>query len=149
MLGRGLVKTIVAKLVAGAVAAGCALVAVVALGVTIYHLLLMVFIPAAAGAITAGLFLIAAAGVALRFLGKAQGDSEPHEDDDLDDADDDGGLLSRAVHLAAARPVLGGAAALATAFLFLRNPALATLAAALFGETERQRKRRKREERRR
>ncbi|WP_122466896.1 hypothetical protein [Brevundimonas sp.] len=146
MIGQGVLSGLIKKVVAGAVAAGCALVAVFALGATIYHLLLLVFVPAGAGAITAALFAAAAAAVSFRFFGKSGAEAR-QDDDDAELEEEDDGLLGRAVHLVAARPMLGGAAALATAFLFLRNPALATLAAGLFGETERQRKRRRRRDR--
>lgn len=143
MLGGKVLSGLISKVVAGAVAAGCALVAVFALGAAVYHLLLLVFVPAGAGAVTAALFAAAAAAVSFRFFGKSGSSSRDDEEED-EFEDHDGGLLGRAAHLVAARPVLGGAAALATAFLFLRNPALATLAAGLFGETERRRKRERR-----
>ena len=47
----------------------------------------------------------------------------------------------RAVHLFQDRPLLGVAAALAGGFIFLRNPALATMVAAAFTEKSRQRRR--------
>lgn len=124
MLGRGLVN----RLVATAVAAGAAFVAMVALGATVYYALALVAPPLGAAAITAALFLTLAVVVALVFLKKAQGDA------DEDAADHDDGLAVRALTLFRNRPILATTAALAGGWIFLRNPALATMVAAAFTE---------------
>ncbi len=129
MVGRKLIGRLAA---AGAVA-GFAFVAVVALGATVYALLSMVLVPAGAAALTA-LIAAAAAGLcAWIAAGKALGDSEPEEPV---------GLGQRAVELFRQRPILGAAAALAGGWIFLRNPALATMVAAAFTETSHPRRRR-------
>lgn len=129
MVGR---KLIVRLAAAGAVA-GFALVAVVALGAMIHALLSMVLVPAGAAAVTA-LIAAAAAGLcAWIAAGKALDDSEPEEPV---------GLGQRAVDLFRQRPILGAAAALAGGWIFLRNPALATMVAAAFTETSHPRRRR-------
>lgn len=129
MVGRKLIGRLAA---AGAVA-GFAFVAVVALGATLYALLSMVLVPAGAAALTA-LIAAAAAGLcAWIAAGKALGDSEPEEPV---------GLGQRAVELFRQRPILGAAAALAGGWIFLRNPALATMVAAAFTETSHPRRRR-------
>src|SRR5690606_27126854 len=129
MVGRKLIGRLAA---AGAVA-GFAFVAVVALGATLYALLSMVLVPAGAAALTA-LIAAAAAGLcAWIAAGKALGASEPEEPV---------GLGQRAVELFRQRPILGAAAALAGGWIFLRNPALATMVAAAFTETSHPRRRR-------
>lgn len=125
MLGRGLVN----RLVATAVAAGAAFVAVVALGATVYYALALALPPLGAAAITAALFLMLAVVVALVFLKKAHGDAAEDADDH-----DDGGLAVRALTLFRNRPILATTAALAGGWIFLRNPALATMVAAAFTE---------------
>ena len=123
MFGKGLVK----KAVATSVAAAAAFVAVVALGATIYYALQLVLPALGAAAITAALFAIVAGAVAAAFLGRIA--------DDEDEADDEPeGLGQRAFTLFRQRPILGAAAALAGGFIFLRNPALATMVAAAFTE---------------
>jgi len=108
----------------------------VAVGATVYYLLLLVVIPVIAAALTALLFALIAAIVALVFVRRARGD-----DDDEEDAEPEG-LGARALHLFQQRPVLGAVAALAGGFIFLRNPALATMVAAAFTEKSRVRRRR-------
>ena len=126
MIGKGLVK----KLTAAFVVAASAFVAVVALGATLFYALALVLPPLGAAAITAGFFALIAVIVALVFL-NASGAS--HDDED-DYADDDLGLGQRAFALFRSRPILGTVAALAGGFIFLRNPALATMVAAAFTE---------------
>jgi len=132
MIGRGLINRAVATFVA----AGAAFVAMVALGATVYYLLLLVVIPVVAAAITALLFALIAAIVALVFVRRARGDHEDEEDEEPE------GLGARALHLFQQRPILGAAAALAGGFIFLRNPALATMVAAAFTEKSKVRRRR-------
>ncbi len=132
MIGRGLVN----RLVASFVAAGAAFVAVVALGATVYYALSLVLLPLGAAAITAGLFAGLAAVVAVLYLRKGEGD---HDEDDDHEPE---GLGGRAYALFRSRPVLGTVAALAGGWIFLRNPALATMVAAAFTEKSRPRYRR-------
>ncbi|RZJ17327.1 MAG: hypothetical protein EON91_09730 [Brevundimonas sp.] len=133
MLGRGLVN----RLVAMAVAAGAAFVAVVALGATLYYALALVLTPLGAAAMTAALFVVLALVVCFVFLKRADG-----EDDEDEDHMGDGGLTTRALMLFRNRPILATTAALAGGWIFLRNPALATMVAAAFTEKSPSRKRR-------
>ena len=130
MPGKGLVD----KLVAAAIAAACAFVAIVALGATLFYLLLMVVPAAAAAAITAAVAAIGALIVAMMFLNRANGDGD--EDDE-----EPAGLGERAFILFRNRPVLATVAALAGGWIFLRNPALASMVAAAFTESSRGRRR--------
>lgn len=132
MIGKGLVK----KLTAAFVVAASAFVAVVALGATLYYALALALPPLGAAAITAGVFALVALIVALVFL-NASGATE-----DDDDEEEDFGLGHRAIALFRQRPILGTVAALAGGFIFLRNPALATMVAAAFTEKPRDRYRR-------
>ncbi|HBY42672.1 MULTISPECIES: hypothetical protein [Brevundimonas] len=127
MIGRGLINRAVATFVA----AGAAFVAMVALGATVYYLLLLVVPPLIGAALTALLFALIAAIVALVFVRRAHGDDEDEEYDEPE------GLGVRAFRLFQQRPILGAAAALAGGFIFLRNPALATMVAAAFTEKSR------------
>jgi len=129
MVGRKLVV----RLAAAAAVAAFAFVAVVAVGAMIYALLAMVLVPAAAAALAALIAPLAAAGCALIAAGKAIGHDEPEEP---------ASLGQRAYDLFRQRPVLGTAAALAGGWIFLRNPALATMVAAAFTETSHTRRRR-------
>lgn len=131
MLGRGLINRAVATFIA----AGAGFVAMVALGATVYYLLLLAAPPLIAAALTALLFALIAAIVALVFVRRARGD-EADEDEEPES------LGARALHLFQQRPILGAAAALAGGFIFLRNPALATMVAAAFTEKSRSRRRR-------
>lgn len=125
MIGKGLVR----KLTAAVVVAACAFVVIVALGATLYFSLALVLPPLGAAAITAGFFALVAIIVALVFLNA----SGAMEDED-DYAEDDLGLGQRAFALFRQRPILGTVAALAGGWIFLRNPALATMVAAAFTE---------------
>ena len=107
----------------------------VALGASIYYALALVTPPLAAAAITALLFAVVACVIAMVFLRAADGD----DDGELDEPE---GLGMRAVHLFKQRPILGAAAALAGGWIFLRNPALATMVAAAFTEKSHSRRRR-------
>ncbi|WP_298158906.1 hypothetical protein [Brevundimonas sp.] len=125
MIGKGLVK----KLTAAFVVAASAFVAIVALGATLYYALALVLPPLGAAAITAGVFALIAIVVAVVFL-NASGAMD--DEDDYEDVAP--GLGSRAVALFRQRPILGTVAALAGGWIFLRNPALATMVAAAFTE---------------
>tara|TARA_R110002051_G_scaffold10837_1_gene40409 strand:- start:1359 stop:1742 length:384 start_codon:yes stop_codon:yes gene_type:complete len=120
MVGRSLVR----KAVATTVAAGAAFVAVIALGATLYHALTLLVLPVAAAAITALLFAVIAIVVAVVFVARAEFEEEEEPE----------GLAARAFALFRDRPLMGAAAALAGGFIFLRNPALATMVAAAFTE---------------
>lgn len=128
MIGRGLINRAVATFIA----AGAGFVAMVALGATVYYLLALVVVPLAAAAITSAIFAVIALIVALIFVRRAHGEDEEEEPESL-------GM--RAFHLFQQRPVLGVAAALAGGWIFLRNPALATMVAAAFTEKSRPRRR--------
>lgn len=125
MIGKGLVK----KLTAAFVVAASAFVAVVALGATLFYALALVLPPLGAAAITAGFFALIAIIVALVYLNASGG-----HDDDAEEEYDDMGLGQRAFALFKSRPILGTVAALAGGWIFLRNPALATMVAAAFTE---------------
>ena len=127
MLGEGMARGLVKKAVAASVAAGAALVAVLAFGATIFYALQLVVPALAAAAITFLLFTVIALAVALIFLARS-------EAEDGEDEEDVAGLGQRAYMLFRQRPILGTVAALAGGWIFLRNPALATMVAAAFTE---------------
>jgi putative Mn2+ efflux pump MntP len=127
MLGAGLVKHLTRKAVAAGVAAGAALVATFCFGATVYFLLSLVLVPAAAAAITMLLFAVAGLVVVMVFLKREEEEDEYEEDDAA-------GIGQRAFMLFKERPILGTVAALAGGWIFLRNPALATMVAAAFTE---------------
>jgi hypothetical protein len=127
MLGEGMARGLVKKAVAASVAAGAALVAVLAFGATIFYALQLVVPALAAAAITFLLFTVIAVAVALIFLAR-------NEAEDEEDEEDVAGLGQRAYMLFRQRPILGTVAALAGGWIFLRNPALATMVAAAFTE---------------
>lgn len=127
MLGEGMARGLVKKAVAASVAAGAALVAVLAFGATIFYALQLVVPALAAAAITFLLFTVIALAVALIFLARSEAEDE-------EDEEDVAGLGQRAYMLFRQRPILGTVAALAGGWIFLRNPALATMVAAAFTE---------------
>ena len=127
MFGGGMARGLVKKAVAASVAAGAALVAVVAHGATIFYALQLVVVPLAAAAITFLLFAVIALAVALTFVARSEAEDE-------EDEEDVSGLGQRAFMLFRQRPILGTVAALAGGWIFLRNPALATMVAAAFTE---------------
>ncbi len=133
MIGKGLVK----KLTAAFVVAASAFVAIVALGATLYYALALVLPALGAAAITAGVFALIAIIVAVVFLNAAG-----MMDDEDDYEDEPQGLGGRAYALFRSRPILGTVAALAGGWIFLRNPALATMVAAAFTEKSHTRYRR-------
>ena len=132
MLGGGLARGLVKKAVAVAIAAGAGFVAIVALGATIFFALCMVVPQLGAAAITFGLFALTALIVTLVYL---KGGNDDEEDDEPV------GLGQRAFSLFRERPILGAVAALAGGWIFLRNPALATMVAAAFTEKSHGRRR--------
>lgn len=132
MLGGGLARGLVKKAVAAAAAAGAGFVAIVALGATIFYALCLVVPEMGAAAITFALFAVIALVIALVYL---KGDSEPDEEDEPV------GMGQRAFALFRERPILGAVAALAGGWIFLRNPALATMVAAAFTEKSHGRRR--------
>ncbi|WP_439478142.1 hypothetical protein [Brevundimonas sp.] len=127
MFGRGMASHLVKKAVAASVAAGAALVAIVALGATIFYALQLVVPPLAAAAITFLLFAVIALVVAVTVVARSEAKDEEGEEDVS-------GLGQRAYMLFRQRPILGTVAALAGGWIFLRNPALATMVAAAFTE---------------
>ena len=127
MLGESIARGLVKKAVAASVAAGAALVAVLAFGATIFYALQLVVPALAAAAITSLLFTVIALAVALIFLARSEAEEEEVEDDVS-------GLGQRAYMLFRQRPILGTVAALAGGWIFLRNPALATMGAAAVTE---------------
>jgi hypothetical protein len=135
MIGGGLARNLVRKAVAAAVAAGAALVAMIALGATIFYALCLVVVPLAAASLTFLLFALVALAVAVVFLRR-----DAREDDE--DQDEPAGMGERAFMLFRERPILGTVAALAGGWIFLRNPALASLVAAAFTEKTHGRRRR-------
>ncbi len=132
MIGKGLVK----KLTAAFVVAASAFVAIVALGATLYYALALVMPALGAAAITAGVFALIAVVVAVVFLNAS---GAMNDEDDYED--EPSGLGGRAYALFRSRPILGTAAALAGGWIFLRNPALATMVAAAFTEKSHSRSR--------
>ena len=127
MLGESIARGLVKKAVAASVAAGAALVAVLAFGATIFYALQLVVPALAAAAITSLRCTVIALAVALLFLARSEAEEEEVEDDVS-------GLGQRAYMLFRQRPILGTVAALAGGWIFLRNPALATMVAAAFTE---------------
>lgn len=127
MFGRGLARDLVKKAVAASVAAGAGLVAIMAMGATIFFALQLVVPPLAAAAITFLLFALVAVVVAMMFVARSDTEDELEEDEPS-------GLGERAYSLFKQRPILGTVAALAGGWIFLRNPALATMVAAAFTE---------------
>lgn len=136
MFGGGLARDLVKKAVAASVAAGAGLVAVLALGATIFFALQLVVVPLAAAAITFLLFALVAVVVAMMFVARSEAEDEREEDEPS-------GLGERAYSLFKQRPILGTVAALAGGWIFLRNPALATMVAAAFTEKPHSRSRRR------
>jgi len=125
MIGKGLVK----KLVAGFAAAASAFVAVIALGATLFYALCLVLPALGAAAITFAVFGAITALIAVVFLNAGGG----HHDDDEDD-DEPESFAQKAVHLLRERPILGAAGGLGILFFLLRNPALAAIAASMITE---------------
>lgn len=125
MIGKGLIK----KLVAGLAAAASAFVAVIALGATLFYALCLVLPPLGAAAIMFGAFGVLTALIAVIFLNAGGG---LHHDDDEDEEPES--FAQKAVHLIRERPILGAAGGLGVLFFLLRNPALAAIAASMITE---------------
>lgn len=123
----GMARDLVKKAVAASIAAGSALVGVLALGATVFYALQLVVVPLAAAAITFLLFAVIALAATLMVVARSEA-----EDEDIDE--EGSGLGQRAFMLFRQRPILGTVAALAGGWIFLRNPALATMVAAAFAE---------------
>ena len=136
MFGRGMASQLVKKAVAASIAAGAALVAVLAFGATIFYALQLVVLPLAAAAITFLLFAVIAVVVALTVVARSEAEDE-------EGAEDVSGLGQRAYMLFRQRPILGTVAALAGGWIFLTNPALATMVAAAFTEKSHRSRRRR------
>ena len=134
MFGGGLARGLVKTAVAAAAAAGAALVAVLFLGVAIFYALCLIAPPLVAAAITFLLFAFIAALITVLFL-RGEGDDEEEEEEPS-------GIGERAFMLFRERPILGTVAALAGGWIFLRNPALASIVAAAFTEKSHTRRRR-------
>jgi hypothetical protein len=120
MFGRGLMT----KVAGLAGVAACLFVAIVALGFAVYAGLEMFLVPAAAAAVTALIFAVVAGVTALVIKG-------PREPEPVDEPS---GLQERVVTLFSQRPILGTVAGLAAGWIFLRNPALATMVATVLSD---------------
>lgn len=125
-----MIRHLVNRMIAGAVAAGAALVAIVALGATVFYALSLILPPMGAAAITAGLFSVFALIAFLVFANKI-GDED---DDDNYDEQEAEGLPGRLLHLVQQRPVIGIVAALAAGAVLLKKPGLAALALTVFND---------------
>lgn len=136
MFGAGMARGLIRKAVAASVAAGAGFVAILALGAAIFFALQLVVAPLAAAAITFLLFAVIALAVALIFVTRS-------ETADEDDDDESSGIGQRAYMLFRQRPILGTVAALAGGWIFLRNPALATMVVAAFTEKSHRGRRRR------
>lgn len=121
-------KGIIKRVMAAAVAAASLFLAVIFLGVAIFHALSLVTTPLGASAITFALFALVALIVALVFLKGGEGS----HDEDEDDAPDS--LVGKVVHLVRERPIIGAAGGLGALFLLLRNPALAAIVASMVAD---------------
>lgn len=132
MLGGGLARGLINKAIAAAAAAGAAFVAIAALGAAVYFALCMVVPYLAAATITAVLFALVALVIVLVFVRR---DADEEEDEEPE------GLAQRAFTLFRERPILGAVAAIAGGFIFLKNPALATMVTAAFTEKPQSRRR--------
>jgi hypothetical protein len=127
-------KRLIRKAVAGSAAAACAFVAVLAFGATVFFGLALVMPDLAAAAVTMFLFAAFAAIIAAVFLSSSEEEEEIEEVPEV--------LAARAYQLFRQRPILGTVAGLAGGWIFLRNPALATMVAAAFTEKSHARRRR-------
>ena len=124
MIGKGLIK----KLVAGLAAAASAFVAVIALGATLFYALCLVLPALGAAAITFGVFALLTMIIAMVFLNAGGG---RHHDDEDEEPES---FAQKAVHLIRERPIMGAAGGLGILFFLLRNPALAAIAASMITE---------------
>ena len=122
---RGLMR----KVVAAAAAATAAVVTVVAASFALYAALKPEIGPAWAAAAVAAIAMIAAWVLALVFRAKAPEDRRR--------AEEPVGFMERATDLVRERPLMAAAAAAAAGWIFIRNPALATVVAAALSEKNR------------
>ena len=126
-------KGLVIRIAAAAAAAACVFVAILAAGYALYAALVALgLLPAAAAAVTALVAALFATAAAWLAAGKASG---------RQDEEEPVGLGQRAFELFRQRPILGTVAVLAGGWIFLRNPALATMVAAAFTEKSHPRRR--------
>lgn len=126
-----MIRDLLHRAVAVAVASAAAFVAVIALGATIFYALSLVLLPLGAAAITAGLFVIIALVAFFVFAKKAAGDEE---EDDYEEVEPEG-IPARLLHMVQQRPVVGIVAALAAGAVILKKPGLAALALTAFNES--------------
>lgn len=124
-----MIKELLNRVVAVAVAAAAAFVAVVALGAAVYYLLLLVLLPLGAAAVTATLFALVSIITFTVFAKKAAGDDDDHDDEEPES------VPARVLQLVQQRPIIGIVAALAAGALIVRKPGLAALAFTAFSET--------------
>lgn len=127
-----MIRELVNRMVAGAVAAGAALVAVVALGAAVFYALSIVLTPLGAASVTAALFALIALIAFFVFNNKAKGEEKDEEEDEEPE-----GLPARLMSMVQQRPVIGIVAALATGAVLLKKPGLAALALTAFNEHSR------------
>lgn len=118
---------IASKAAAVAAIATAVVLCVVALGSAAWYGLLLVLQPWAAALVLAGAMAVVAGVVALIAFGSPihLGQPEPEPES----------LTHRVMSLAKERPIVATVAGLAAGFIFLRNPALATIVAAALSNT--------------
>lgn len=126
-----MIRGLINRVVAGAVAAAAAFVAIIALGATIFYGLCLVLIPLGAAAATAGIFAVIAGIAYMTFSKKADGD----DDSDDDDEEEPDSMVGRVLHMVQQRPVVAIVAALGAGAVLLRKPGLAALALTAFNES--------------
>ena len=128
MIGRRFVL----KLSAAAAIAAAVVLAVVAAAYALFALLSESLGHAASAAIVAGVFALLAGLGGFLMFGRA---TEP--------ADEPAGLTGRIADLVRERPLMATAAGIAAGWIFMRNPALATVVAAALSEKGPERRRRR------
>ena len=129
-----MIKELVNRMVAGAVAAGAVFVAIVALGAALFYALCLVVLPLGAAAITAVVFAVIGIVAYLVFANKANPQNEAEEEDDEPES-----LPGRLLHMVQQRPVVGVIAALAAGAILVKKPGLAAMALAAFNDSGRDR----------
>ena len=126
-----MIRGLINRVVAGAVAAAAAFVAIIALGATVFYGLCLVLVPLGAAAATAGIFAVIAGIAYMTFSKKADGD----DDSDVEDEDEPDSMVGRVLHMVQQRPVIAVVAALGAGAVLLRKPGLAALALTAFNES--------------